>query len=94
MNAKMIIYIYEYNNKCYIFDNCPNKTISNITTFKCELNCDNYNYYNYEKTDCLDSIPDGFYCNNTTEKTIDKCHRNCQACVFKGQLIKIKITIV
>ena len=73
------IYKYEYNNKCYSIDKCPNKTIVNLTIFKCELNCDNY--YNYEKTDCLDSIPDGFYCNNTLEKTIDKCHENCQTCI-------------
>ena len=40
--------------------------------------CDNY--YNYEQTSCLETIPDGFFCNNTEYKTIDKCHKNCKTC--------------
>ena len=42
------------------------------------LNCSNY--YNYEQTECIDSIPEGYYCNNTLLKTIDKCHENCKTC--------------
>ena len=42
------------------------------------LNCSNY--YNYDQTECIDSIPEGYYCNNTLLKTIDKCHENCKTC--------------
>ena len=42
------------------------------------LICDNY--YNYLKTSCLNEIPEGYYCNNTEDKTIDKCHDNCKTC--------------
>ncbi len=45
------------------------------------LNCENKNlYYNYEKTECIETIPDGFYCNNKELKTIEKCHDNCKTC--------------
>ena len=37
-------------------------------------------FYNYNKTDCYDKVPDGFYCNDTYLKTIDKCHSNCRTC--------------
>ena len=46
------------------------------------LNCTNY--YNYNHTQCLNTIPDGYYCNNTQEKTIDKCHENCKTCNRSG----------
>ena len=39
------------------------------------------NYYNYNKTDCIDTIPNGFYCNNSIEKSKDKCHENCETCI-------------
>ena len=42
------------------------------------------NFYNYNHTQCLDEIPDGYYCNNTQEKTIDKCHENCKTCSRSG----------
>ena len=49
------------------------------------MNCKNKNkYYNYEKTECIDDIPVGFYCNNNTLKTIDKCHSNCKTCLEGG----------
>ena len=37
-------------------------------------------YYNYPKTSCLENIPNGFYCNSTNDKTLDKCHENCKTC--------------
>ena len=43
-----------------------------------DLKCKNY--YNYAKTSCLNFIPEGFYCNNSNIKTIDKCHKNCKTC--------------
>jgi hypothetical protein len=37
-------------------------------------------FYNYNKTSCIDTIPDGYYCNDTIQRTIDKCHDNCKTC--------------
>jgi hypothetical protein len=70
------------------------KIILNIESFGSELtniidcypivndpDCTNKNkYYNYEKTECIDTIENGFYCNDTIGKTIDKCHDNCKTC--------------
>ena len=37
-------------------------------------------YVNYEQTDCIDSVPDGYYVNDTEYNTIDKCHPFCLTC--------------
>ena len=73
------IYKFDYNNNC--LTNCPNSTHEN--DHKCEgnLNCElEDKFYNYDMTECIDKIEDGFYCNNTSLKTIDKCHDNCKTC--------------
>ena len=45
------------------------------------LNCKSQGkYINYEQTECIDSVPDGFYVNDTEINTIDKCHKNCLTC--------------
>ena len=49
------------------------------TGFEFNLTCKKY--YNYQKTSCLEEIPEGFYCNSTEDKTLDKCHENCKSCV-------------
>ena len=36
--------------------------------------------YNYEYTECLQSLPGGYYINSSYDKTIDKCHVNCKTC--------------
>ena len=38
------------------------------------------NYSNYQRTECINVIPHGYYCNDTTFKTINKCHENCETC--------------
>ena len=45
---------------------------------KCLSSCNNY--YNYNYTGCIDSIPEGFYSNSSTLKTIDKCPSKCKLC--------------
>ena len=87
---------YEYKNKCYIqcpnntkliydtnlcIDKCLNHKqnqyeYNNICYNKCP---DNTYFYNEDKY-CYDKIPEGFYCNDTTSKTLDKCHENCKTC--------------
>ena len=42
------------------------------------LKCDKY--VNYEMTECLDEIPEGYYLKNETRGTLDKCHNLCKTC--------------
>ena len=57
-------YKYEYNNICY--KECPNGTfISSGNNYKCKG---------------IDEIPDGYFLNDSTLRTIDKCNIKCQKC--------------
>ena len=77
-NNKSCCTRYEYNNECY--NKCPSKTKIQDSTNICKyFNCI-YSFYNYEQNDCNDSIPDGFYQNDTDINTIDKCHEDCKTC--------------
>ena len=70
---------YGYNDKCY--DECPGRTkIMNIKNQCINFECDNYQYYNYEQNGCINSIPEGYYMNDTKLKTINKCHESCKTC--------------
>ena len=60
---------YEFNNICY--EACPYGV-------QCELICDTY--YSYNKTECLEKIPDGYYVKDSILKTIDKCDQKCKSC--------------
>ena len=75
------IYKYEYKNKCY--EQCPQgtKDLGKNKTCIGELICNN-SYYNYNRTECLEYIPIGYYCNDTKLKTINKCHEKCESCLF------------
>ena len=75
--------LFEYNNEC--LNECPNGT--HIKNNKCveDLNCEIRElYYNYDQSECINEIPPGFYCNNFTLRTIDKCHENCKTCEEGG----------
>ena len=65
-------YIYEYKNIC--FETCLEVSEYLYGNSNYEL------YYNYDKTKCIDEIPDGYYLNDTNEKTIDKCNIKCKTC--------------
>ena len=75
-------YIFEYKNACY--EECPrNYTPSNSN--KCELKCELFEfYYNEDKTQCIDNVPQGYYCNDETQRTIARCHSNCKTCLKGG----------
>ena len=47
------------------------------------LDCSN-SYYNFDKTSCLNTIPEGYFCNDTTKKTIDKCNIKCHNCSLES----------
>ena len=66
INYHIIAYKDDTSNYCLDLD------------IKFDLIC--HNYYNYAQTSCLDTIPDGYFCNNTNAKTIDKCHADCKTC--------------
>ena len=42
------------------------------------LNSSNYN--NYDSTEFISVVTDGFYNNDTIEGTNNKCHENCETC--------------
>jgi len=68
-------YKYELNKICH--NNCPEGSKNN--SYICEpIICDKY--YNYDKNECISTIPEGFYINDTSKGTIDKCHPDCKTC--------------
>ena len=53
---------------------------------KCILNCKKINkYFNYNRTECIEEIPDGYFLNDSNLNTIDKCHSNCKTCNKKEE---------
>ena len=44
------------------------------------LNCPRY--VNYEQTDCLDEVPEGYFVDDEFSGTIGKCHKNCKTCDY------------
>ena len=51
-----------------------------ITLNKTDINLNCTHYYNYNKTECLDNIPNGYFLNDSQLKTLDKCHPYCKTC--------------
>ena len=75
---KYFIYADSDCQQVFNFDNIEAPKFQDYPTDEAQAICDKY--YNYDKTDCYDTVPDGYYCNNTEAKTIDKCYQNCQTC--------------
>ena len=75
-------YIYEFEGNC--LEECPEKYHAPNDDKVCvlALHCDNY--YNYEYTGCEETIPEGFYCNNTEARTLDKCKQKCKTCSYES----------
>ena len=85
-------YKFEYNNKCY--NNCPEGTIlsnENLKICKKKLVCKNY--YNIDKTECFDEIPEDYFISDPSENIIDKCYNKCKKCNEKGTENDNKCTI-
>ena len=74
---------FEYNGYCC--DKCPPRTKSISATNKRCVNftCQKNQYYNYSQDACINSIPVGYYENDTLLRTIDKCPENCTSCEKK-----------
>ena len=76
-------YSYNYNNICY--KSCPEGTHkSNNNNHICEDDLYCAHYYNYNKTQCFDYIPEGYFLYNSTLKIIDKCDSKCQNCSLES----------
>ena len=87
-----------YNSDCSCYLNPNHKII--LDTYQCFNNCNlageykfEYNnicykscpnYYNYEQTQCIDDIPEGYYLNDTNHSTIDKCNIECNNCSIES----------
>jgi surface protein len=65
----------------------------------CIQNCDNYEYkyrynnkcftacnhfYSFDQKECIDLIPEGYYLNSSSLKTIDKCPMKCESCSYES----------
>ena len=44
-------------------------------------------YVNYEQTNCIDEIPDGYYLAEQNTGVIDKCHELCKTCKGKSTVL-------
>jgi surface protein len=83
-DCKSTKYPFEYNKICY--EKCPENTyLLSDNEFLCVKYCEKYDkFYNYNKTSCIDEIPEGFFLNDTIKNTIDKCHPYCKTCHKKN----------
>ena len=82
--------VYSKNQKYAILTDADEKTLFEIDLIESNkindfpsigsgpLICDNY--YSYNKTYCIDTVPDCYYCNSSYYKTIENCHENCLTC--------------
>ena len=62
-------------------NNCSSKCFSEVNICLEDKNnkkCDKY--YSYDKKECIDEIPEGYYLNSSSLKTIDKCPIKCKLC--------------
>ena len=59
-----------YSDKKWIYNNL------------CYSSCPT-NTYKYNQSECLDSIPNGYYLSDQNTRTIDKCHSDCLTCEQK-----------
>ena len=80
-------------DECY--PNCKNCTESSTAphNMKCLTCQDGFNFYkksnnclncskyvNYEQTECIDEIPEGYYLENPELGILEKCHELCKTC--------------
>jgi proprotein convertase subtilisin/kexin type 5 len=88
--------IYEYNNIYYencpfntkvieekrkCVDDCKldEKYVYEYSN-KCYEKCPNNTYYDNDNKYCYNNIPEGFYCSDSENNVLEKCHENCKEC--------------
>ena len=79
----------EYNGYCY--QTCPTGTHSstNNNNFLCYEDCQRY--YNYDRTECVNEILDGYYLSDDYLKTVLKCSDKCKKCNKESMNINLCI---
>ena len=82
---------FKLSHKYICVEQCPEKTKLSFDNI-CEdiLICEKY--YNYDQTECLEEIPNGFYLNDTQKKTIDKCDIKCSKCNMESTKLNLCIS--
>jgi surface protein len=58
----------------------------------CYQSCTNGLYYDYSHSYCIDSIPEGYYLDDESQNTIDKCHIKCNNCSKESMINELCIT--
>ena len=84
-------YQSEYNSICY--HSCPDgthKSKDNDNLCEEDIICENY--YSFDLTECIDSIPLGYYLNDTDKRTIDKCNIKCLNCSLESNINNLCIS--
>ena len=87
LGQKLCCANFEYNGRCC--DVCPPRTIPTSPTNKSCVNLTCPKYYNFTQNGCLNSIPIGYYENDTALRTIDKCPGNCKTCEKKPEQTRV-----
>ena len=62
-------------------------TILNVDEKRCYYNCpllEEGQFCNYDHTEIINTIPEGYFLNDTEGKTIDRCHHLCKTCTRYG----------
>ena len=75
---------FSINSKYIIEKNKCVQDCSEESDYKYEYKHNCYqsckNYYSYNRKECIDEIPEGYYLNDSISKTIDKCPTKCKTC--------------
>ena len=79
----------EYNGYCY--QTCPTGTHTSTdnNNFLCYEDCQRY--YNYDRTECVNEILDGFYLSDDYLKIVLKCNDKCKKCNKESMNINLCI---
>jgi hypothetical protein len=62
--------------------NCDNYEYKYRYNNKCFTSCNNF--YSFDQKECIDLIPEGYYLNSSSLKTIDKCPVKCESCSYES----------
>ena len=77
-------YLYEYDHECV--KKCPNNTEENPPESKMckDILFSNRGFLNYEKTECINEVPEGYYFEDETNKSINICPDKCKTCELES----------
>ena len=101
-----LLQVNSYNNNCNYFcildnkkfipeisicvDNCSSELVYKYE-YQNECLKDCPFYFNYEQTECIKEIPQGYYINNFSNKKINKCPIKCKECSSESMFYNLCI---